>query len=297
MNVKSVIYLVLAQLAFGFGCADSHFMDKTKLDGSILMGDTVEINDPVSKRVVVIAQNFDLKEQKIQYFGLCTGIIITPNTILTAAHCAKNFKTSAVLFTNDIHSTHINADQIFQIQDAILFTDEIKTSNTSLKISYTDIALLKLSQPIRKADIDLNYLMSVSTRQYIKNTLDTHDSELLLPLIAGYGKTDLTALNSVTKPINGVLEKANVKISKWQYLNRSILINQDQSAGVCSGDSGGPLFIKRSGQLYLQGLAVAVISNTQDSISDAKKCQGVGIFLNLDFYKDWILKNIPAETN
>ncbi len=66
-----------------------------------------------------------------------------------------------------------------------------------------------------------------------------------------------------------------------------ILIDQNQKSGVCSGDSGGPLYIHRNDQLYLQGLAVADVS-PDEVTTESHLCLGKGLYLNLDFFKDWI---------
>jgi hypothetical protein len=100
-------------------------------------------------------------------------------------------------------------------------------------------------------------------------------------------------LNSVIeKPINGILEKAAVEIHTEQYSHTTILIEQNNATGVCHGDSGGPLFIYRYGRSYLQGLAVAVINISAQTESATMRCNGTGLFLNLDFFKVWILKKI-----
>jgi len=294
-----------SQCVIGFAsCADSNFLDKTKIDGSILKGQNIKNTDPVAKRTVLIAQNFNLNNHRPQFFGLCTGVVIDSNTILTAAHCAKNFKTSKVLFTTDIYtdtftdsSTDSLSDKnIFNIKTAIIHENYLEPSPENVQVSKYDIALLKIDRTISGIDSISNYLTSYlmlsSTTEYIKKT---DAVALLKPVIAGFGKTHL--IQSVenkdpnTTPVNGILQKADIEIAETQYSLPLLMVDQRLKSGVCSGDSGGPLFVYRNGELYLQGLAIAVLFNNPFE-QKYSLCYGQGIYLNLDFLKNWISENI-----
>ncbi len=290
----STLYIILNALMLLTGCADSNFLDRSKIEGSILMGKSVDPTDPIAQRTVLIAQNFEYKKEQIQYFGLCSGVILNSNTILTAAHCANDFKTSRVVTTLNAHSDRIQNDQIYKIKQVVIHEKYNPTKVKDGDLRY-DIAILKLDRRMTNENYDSSYLISISTNQYYENKNWT----ILKAFIAGFGRNRISdsTMQPTDKmklrPINGVLEKAEVEINSNQYKEISIILDQNEKAGACSGDSGGPLFVYRDDRLYLQGLAVAVLkSNNKPESNQMNKCNNQSYYLNLDFYKKWISKSL-----
>lgn len=272
-------------------CADPHFLDNTKLEGSILMGNSVDPADPIASRTVLIGQNFEFQNSKIQYFGLCSGVLINTDTVLTAAHCVNDFKTSRVVTTQNAHSGSIQPEQIYKIRRTLIHEGYSNPKNKDKDPRY-DIAIIRLERKVENMNYDPSYLISIPTAEYINKSAWS----FLKAYIAGFGKNSIDETNSkmnddrtILQPINGILEKAEVKISNDQYQKQAIIIDQNEKAGACNGDSGGPLFIQRDEKLYLQGLAVAVVSTTNESEMIHKNaCNNQSYYLNLDFYKEWI---------
>lgn len=277
-------------------CADPHFLDRTQLEGSILMGDSVDPTDPIAARTVLIGQNFEFHNNKIQYFGLCSGVILNATTILTAAHCINDFKNSRIVTTNNAHSKTIHAQQIYQVKNVIIHEKYLSPKNKKNDITY-DIALMQLDRRIVNMDYDSSYLISASTTEYLQKA----NWPLLQSYIAGFGKNrtseSASGSESALQPINGILEKAEVQISEEQFKNPAIIIDQKNKSGACAGDSGGPLFVRRETKLYLQGIAVAVVASQDEPRNfNNNACNNQSYYLNLDFYKNWISRSL-AQLN
>ncbi len=244
------------------------------------MGQTVESNDPVAEKTVLLAQNFEYNGEKIQYFGLCTAVVLNKYTVLTAAHCVENYSNSKIILARNVHSMLILKNRVYEIKKVIIHDQYLKSEVLSSKDLSYDLAIVQLVRPMEHFNFEINNSDLVPTADFVQ----TNNSIDFNPLIAGFGRNQIQISENENKPINGILEKLFVTVDNDQYSERLISIDQNQKSGACFGDSGGPLFINREGALYLQGLAVAFKSN--------EICRGQAIYLNLDFFKDWIKEKL-----
>jgi len=324
--IKRISKLILTYaVLLSNGCADQNFLDSSAINSSILNGEKIKETDEFYGRPVMIAQNYEYtksdQETKARplIFGICSGVVLNPTTVLTAAHCVKNISKSRVILTTNMYKKISDESHVYKIHQAIVhpkytelkqFELESNTTSPHADSNYFDIALLTLDRPINGAIFDFSYFMKMSSFEYFK--LDQNQSESkngsIKTIATGYGrKTSLENPESeeviyskkTGKPkaqrVTGILKKAHINIPLTELKNKIITIDQVDKPGACNGDSGGPLFTIRRNQPYLQGIAIAVYKNpTDDPNNTHNACRSKSMFLNLDYFKVWILDSIRS---
>jgi secreted trypsin-like serine protease len=234
--------------------------------------------------------------------GTCTGSVVAPNVVLTAAHCVADLDTMTLWPTSDYTVTtgtvdlSANAGQISGVSEVVADPSFVKyTSGSGSESSDYDAALLQLSSPTSAPSLTLT---SPSTDASI------YDAGTAAA-VAGWG---LTVGGGDVLPDN--LQWATTVVQSQSYCEAVAAEKFDapfdaadqmcaidapsDTVSTCAGDSGGPLLaVDPSGNLVEIGLTTLGQADCDTSDPD--------FFTNVAALSGWLTNEItelspPAVT-
>ncbi|MCA0423656.1 MAG: trypsin-like serine protease [Proteobacteria bacterium] len=189
---------------------------------------------------------------------VCTGTVLAPRVIVTAAHCTAGSKQVAVAYFED-------GAPVLQIVTAVARHPGF-SRNSAVSV---DIALLRLENPLpsRFQPVSIDHGGAAG-----------HIGESLT--IAGFGLADERDAKSA-----GTLRTAEVELLPKLYPRflRLGLDSQLSSLAICKGDSGGPVFAGGSGAPVLVGVVYAA-----ERTGKAKACGAAAQAVRVSPQRGWI---------
>jgi secreted trypsin-like serine protease len=217
---------------------------QANMENLIIGGVNVESGDPVLTSTILL------------YDGnyLCTGSLIAPDLIVSAAHCVLkpiNLKKMRVYFTTDISSPNA-AQGSLAVVSAIANPNYAPNQDTN----NNDISVIKIDGPLPSGYAPAQ-LMSVSDKLQNGQTA----------ILAGFGESTPGGPQGSNDGA-GTLREVQVQIENADFSPTEVLVNQTQGRGACHGDSGGPAFIEENGQLLLWGVTSRAYPDNQAAAVD-----------------------------
>jgi V8-like Glu-specific endopeptidase len=199
----------------------------------------------------------------------CSGTLIAEDVVLTAGHCVESgggvlSASRVAVYVGDDPSSDL-ADHTYTVASVEQHPDYSSSSLTG------DIALLILDSPVTEAAP----VPHLPTSQGF-----TSADEGSMLNFAGFGTSET---NSYGVKLQTDVALKTVWASQLYYLQSTSI------GGPCTGDSGGPAFVDRSGTAYVGGVT---------SYGD-RFCRFYGVSTRVDSYASWIegfVTTPPADT-
>ena len=197
--------------------------------------------------------------------GLCTGTLIAPEWVLTAAHCIQGLAQTSV-------KVHFRTVDVFRnpgvvIQSAALYP---KPGFSQSNLGQYDIGLVKLQRPVTDiTPLPVN-LYPDKAPVGIKVTM------------VGYGATAVGGGGDIGTAY--VVEQTSVACPSFFGTDVNLLcFSQSSGKGKCQGDSGGPSFAMIDGRMTQVGVT---------SFGD-QNCSQYGADTRTDVEKPFLLQYVP----
>jgi len=196
----------------------------------------------------------------------CTGTLITPTVVLTAAHCVKNVQAVEVFFGTGIGDPA-------KIPAAVAEFRAHPGFDLNVSLDY-DIGFIRLRTPAPAG---------IQPIPFLPHSLEISQGDLGKTLeFVGFGKTAGTAEDQGTRRLTVT---ANVQLlchnqpggcdapqaRPFPVPDKNFCHDLRLHRGVCKGDSGGPAFVERNSKRYLAGVTSWVWSPTCDLIACSTK--------------------------
>lgn len=246
--LKKITLLILSAVVV-FSCSPqsrSNRLTASKNPTSIMNGRLTEESDSFAKHVVGIYKKGET---------WCSGVVISEEFALTAAHCIDDVKGAKLAFGTNKNNWEYR--EIVRFKQHEEYHDEV--------VGITDVPANDLLLIQFKGGLPFGYKPAPMA------AVDLVQDHTVVTLI-GFGMDENEAYD--------VLKTTEVTVvESIPYEFRTT----EKQSGSCTGDSGGPVFVRQSDSDYQ---LVGLVSRGDEN------CNTYGIYENVFYYVSWIQKTM-----
>ena len=209
----------------------------------------------------------------------CTGVLVHPKLVLSAAHCILPGRSSYVVALNSYDQNKLTDSEIINVRKTIVNPKYDNSWKTN------DIAGFVLQTDAKTTPVEI-----ASTGEIIKSPK---------VILAGFGNDDINSSKGfglkrkVTVDIVSIRKKENEDLNaeeaKYGFESDLEFVAGGNGFDTCNGDSGGPIYISLPSSRKIAGLT------SRATINSVHPCGDGGIYTRVDVHKvfiDDIIKSI-----
>jgi V8-like Glu-specific endopeptidase len=263
VSTRTAVLVALAPLV---GCDESQLdsVDSADMDQFMIHGGSLP-NAPHHDAVFSIS-TFNLPKQN--YF--CSGVLIAPDVVMTAAHCLDEAGFGAAFNTVETGDIKVGFGPragkatYYQVSKV-----EIEPGYDRLSFGVNDVGLIRT-----KKDMEVENGITAVPALPASEALDAANDIGATINLAGFGENNTVHVAGAKLQIDLTID--SIFGQNFDY--------DTSGGGTCFGDSGGPAFIDRNGTIYVAG-------TTSYGINIVPDCSGpnsVGVSMAVDQFEAFI---------
>ncbi|MEE2788912.1 MAG: trypsin-like serine protease [Myxococcota bacterium] len=214
-----------------------------------------------------------------QDFFLCSGTIVSPTAVLTAAHCVDNAAAASDVWAFvDGQSTQRASEIILHPNYSADAAHVRFAANDVYRFSGADLAILKFQNELGGPITQL-----ATTKPNATDLLNVVGFGLNEEMKSGTRRVGQVEYVDVTETY--MADRQTVDVDSGSF----IVDPGPNNDGVCGGDSGGALFL---GNRVLGVTSGGVVNNGNENVCVRMRNAN---FISVIGYRDWIVSHIGAE--